>query len=699
MSSMSMGGSTSNTTVSMAGLDFSDIKSSLTTYLQSQDTFKDYNFAGSGLSVLLDVLAFNTQYNAYYLNMVANEMFLDSALQRSSVVSQAKLLGYTPKSSIAPTATINLVVNQVTDASLTLPKYTQFISRAIDGVNYTFLAEDATSNNAVSGTVTFNNVIIKQGIHNSFSFVVNSTSNPNFMFEIPDANIDISSLSVTVQQSGSSTNKQVFNVASDYLMLDGSSMVYFIQEASSGNYQIYFGDGILGMMLTDGNIVNVDYISTNGSTAQGANNFTLMQPINGYANTTIFPVTAATNGSGKESISSIKFQAPKAFSAQGRAVTKDDYITAIQQNTLGITFDAVNVWGGEENDVPVYGQVFISLKPTGAYNITDTQKKLITSQVINPISVMTVKPTIIDPDYTYVALTTDVLYTPAKTTLTSAQLEVNCVNTLSNYAANTLNTFNSTFNNHGFLMAIADTDPSIISSNIKLQLQKKFYPNLTIGQNYTLNYDTELNKGVLTSGVSSTPAMQFVDPTNYANIIDGVYIEEVPVLSNGIDSITLINPGTQYTIAPTVNIFGDGTGATAHAVLSTNGSIQSIVVDNAGSGYTSAIVTFTNNSSDTTGKLAAGVVKLQGGVGTLRTYYINSNLVKTILNQNIGTIDYMKGVIQLNNFNPVGVDNVFGNLSIIATPVSSIISSTFNRIITVDPFDPSAITVNIIAKT
>ena len=692
-------GSTSNTTVSMAGLDFVDIKHSLSNFLSQQAVFKDYNFAGSGLSVLLDVLALNTQYNAYYLNMVANEMFLDTALQRSSVVSQAKLLGYTPQSAVAPTAIIDLVVHGVTDTSLTLDKYTQFVSRAINGVNYTFLTEDATSNNTVSGTVTFSNVMLKQGVHNNYSFVVDTVANPNLMFDIPDANIDVSSLLVTVQQSNTNTYKQVFEISANYLTLDGTSMVYFMQEGSSGNYQIYFGDGVLGKALTTGNIINVDYISTHGKSAQGANNFTLMQPLGGYANTSVFPIAEATNGSAHESISSIKFQAPKAFSAQGRAVTKDDYITAIQQNKLGITFDAVSVWGGEENDVPVYGKVFISLKPTGAYNITDTQKNMIISRVINPISVMTVKPTIVDPDYTYIMLTADVLYSPGKTSLTSQQLQLGCVDAIGLCAANTLNTFNSTFSSHGFSMCVIDTDPSIISDDISIKIQKKIYPNLTVGQNYTLNFDTSLSKGILSSGVTSSPSMKFVDPTSYSNIINGVFIEEVPVMSNGVDSILMINPGMQYTAAPIVKILGDGTGATAHAILSGNGSVHSIVIDSAGIGYTSAIVSFTNQSNDTTGKLAVGVVSLQGALGTLRTYYINSDLVKTVLNANAGTIDYVNGVVQLNNFAPVGVDNVFGDLKITVNPVSTIISSTFNRIITIDPFDPSAITVNIVAKT
>lgn len=688
-----------NTAVSMTGLDFVDIKNNLTTFMQNQDVFKDYNFAGSGLSVLLDVLAFNTQYNAYYLNMVANEMFLDTALQRSSVVSQSKLLGYTPRSSIAPTASIKLVVNQVTETSLTLPQHTQFISRAIDGVNYTFVTDDALTVNTVNGSATFNNVIIKQGIPSTFSFVVNSTSNPNYTFEIPDVNVDTSTLTVSVQKSSSNTAQQHFNIASDYITLDGNSAVYFLQEGISGNYEIYFGDGILGMKLTDGNIINVGFVTTSGTKAQGANNFTLMQRVGVYGNTSVFPITSAANGLSKESITSIKYQAPKSFAAQGRAVTKDDYITAIQQNTLGISFDAVNVWGGEENEVPVYGQVFISLKPSGSYYITQTQKQMLISHVINPISIMTVSPNIIDPDYTHIILNIDVLYDKTKTIKTASQLNIDCATSALNYSANTLNTFNASFNNYGFLSNIMSVDESIISDDIKLQLQKRIYPDFTSSKNYTLSYDTPLNKGIMTSGVSSSPSMSFIDPINSFDILSGVYIEEMPTTSNGVDAISIINPGTQYSYPPTVTILGDGVGATAHAVLSLSGGIQSIVIDKPGTGYTSAIVKFTNADVDNTGKLASGIVVLQGSIGILRTYYSNKQQIKTILNPNIGTIDYVKGIIHLTDFNPIGVDDVFGRLSINVNPSSNIISSTFNRILTLDPFDPAAISVNIKTST
>ena len=226
--------------------------------------------------------------------------------------------------------------------------------------------DNYTVNTDTNHVAYFPNVTIKQGIPASIQYTVNSITNPNYVFEIPNQNVDTTSLRVTVAQSSSNSAYEIYTLASNYTTLNGSSTVYFLNETNTGTYQISFGDGILGTQLTDGNIVNVNYVVTNGTSSAGANNFTLMEPISGYSNTIVYSVTSATNGGNKESIDSIKFQAPKAYSAQNRAVTQDDYITAIQQNTLGYSFDAVNVWSGDQNEPPVYGQVFISVKPAGA---------------------------------------------------------------------------------------------------------------------------------------------------------------------------------------------------------------------------------------------------------------------------------------------------------------------------------------------
>jgi hypothetical protein len=687
-----------NSNIQITDLDFNDIKTNLRNFLKSQNALKDYNFEGSALSVLLDILSYNTQYNAYYLNMVANEMFLDSAIQRESVVSLAKLLNYTPKSAIAPEAIVNVLVNQVTDASLTLPKNTPFLSENIDGVNYSFVTTDSSTVTVSGQQALFSNVTIKQGIVASISYEVDSTTNPTYTFSIPDENVDTTTLLVSVQQSVSNTTYEIFTKATDVLLLTGDSAVYFLQESVNGLYEINFGDGILGKKLVDGNIVSLSYLSTNGSASAGANSFINMDAIGGFSNVAVTAVQPASFGQDKETVDSIKFQAPKSFSAQKRAVTKEDYITAIQQNTLGYSFDAVNVWGGQENDIPIYGQVFISLKPAGSYNLTQLQKQNLIQDVIKPISVLTVSPTIVDPDYSYLQLTVNVLYDPSKTNLTASQIKTNVKTAITNLAASQLNTFNSTFNITNFNNVINNVSPSIITNEISLQVQKKFFPILTVPTTYNLYYGTPLKRGMFQSGISTSPSLQFRDPDNLASIIGGVQIEEVPSSTGGVESISIINPGFGYQSAPTIEILGDGVGATAEAVITATGSLKSINITNKGSGYTSAIVKITPKSNDTTGQLGAATVNLEGRYGTLRSFYNNNENVKVILDSFVGTVDYNMGIITLENFNPYGVQNDLGQLTVSANPTTSIISSTYNRIITVDPFDPNSIIVNVNTK-
>jgi hypothetical protein len=688
-----------NSNIQMTDLDFNTIKNNLKTYLQSQDTLKDYNYEGSALSTLLDVLAYNTQYNAYYLNMVANEMFLDSALQRSSVVSQAKLLNYVPKSAIAPTAYVNVTVNNVTEPTLTLAKFTPFMSEPIDGVNYNFVTTDSTTVNVSANTAYFANVEIQQGIPSYLTYTVDSVANPSFKYDIPESGLDTNSLQVVVQVSSTNTSYEIYNSASNYLELNGESLVYFLQETLNGNYEIYFGDDILGKKLTDGNIITISYFTTSGTAAAGANNFVVMGSINGFSQTTVTTTQAASYGANRENLSSIKYHAPKAYAAQGRAVTKEDYINAIQQNKLGYSFDAVSVWGGQENDPPVYGQVFVSLKPSGAYTLTQTQKTRLIEDIIKPISVMTVEPTIVDPDYTYLQMNVNVLYDPKKTNQTPAQIATNVKSAILNYADTTLNTFNSTFSASEFGHAVNISNPAIITNEMTLQLQKKFYPTLGASATYNFYYGTPLKRGMFQSGVRSSPSVQMIDPLSASSTIDGVYIEEVPTSTGGVTSISVTNTGFSYQSAPTVTILGDGTGATATATLNGSGGVKSITVTNAGTGYTSAIAKITRAASDNTGTNASAIVKMEGQYGTLRTYYNDNTNVKTVFNDDVGTIDYDNGIVTLNDFKPLQVNNDLGQLTISANPATTIISSSYSRIITVDLYDPNAIIVTVTAKT
>lgn len=688
-----------NSQIQISELDFDTIKNNLKTFLKSQDILKDYNYEGSALSVLLDILAYNTQYNAYYLNMVANEMFLDTALLRSSVVSHAKALNYTPKSARAPQATINVRVNQATGGTLTLPKNSSFLSEAIDGINYNFVTTDARTVSIVNNEAFFANVEIYQGNPSSITYTHNEQLNPNAIFQIPDENVDTSTLLVTVQQSNVNTAYEIYTLASDVLILDNTSNVYFMEEDVDGLYKIRFGDGILGKKLTDGNLVNLSYIVTDGTSAAGANSFLNIQSIGGFSNVVVTSVQAASTGSDKESIQSIKFQAPKTYSAQNRAVSKEDYISALQQNNIGISFDAVSVWGGQENEPPVYGQVFVALKPSGSYNLTLIQKQKLIDDVLKPMSVMTVQPTIVDPDYTYLQLTANVYYDPKKTNLTANQLRDQVKSALMSTSTQTLNTFNSTFNITDFNNAIAQVNQSIITNEIFVQVQKKIYPILTSPTTYRLYYGVPLKRGLFLSGISSSPSIKVRDPVTPSLIVDGLYFEEVPQATGGVESISLINPGFGYQSPPTVTILGDGVGATAEAQMSINGTIRDIIITNKGSNYTSAIVQITPADGDTTGQLGSAVVQLEGRYGILRTYYNDNLNVKKIFNSNAGTVDYNLGIVTLDSFSPFDVNNPLGQLTLSANPTTSIISSTYNRIITVDPFDPNSIIVNIIPKS
>lgn len=685
-----------NSNIQVTDLDFNLIKTNLKKYLQSQTTLQDYNYEGSALSTLLDILSYNTQYQAYYLNMVANEMFLDSALQRASVVSHAKLLNYTPQSAAAPKAEVNLVMNNVNDSSLTLPKFTSFLSEAIDGVTYKFVTVNSVTENTnlENNTVTYNDLVIKQGEPVTLTFIYDSGANPTAIFELPDTNVDTTTITVLVQQNGSNNSTQVFTLVDDYLSLDNETTAYFLQEGNNGFYQIYFGDGILGKSLTDGNIITISYIITSGTLSSGANSFVLMDTISGYSNGVVTSFLAATQGSEKETIESIKYTAPKSYAAQGRAVTKEDYIYLIQNNAGVFPIDAVNVWGGEENDPPVYGAIFIAIKPSGGFLLTQTQKSIIEEKIIKPISVLTVQPRIIDVDYTYLVINSNILYEPKLTSLTSSQLQTQVLTAIQGFARDTLNTFNSTFKLSSLIATVQSVSGSFVTNDASITLQKRIVPSLTSSTTYSLKFGTPLRKDIFGKSISVTPTFQIIDRNNNNVVRDTVYLEETPSSTTTVESISVLNPGFGYTSTPLVTILGDGVGATAVATV-INGQVNNITVTNPGGNYTQAIVQIT--STDGNGVLASGIVTLSGNKGTLRTYYFEDG-VKRILNSNAGTVNYDEGNVTLVDFNPSAINNPLGILSIQAVPTSTIISSSRDKIITLDNTDPNAINVNIIAK-
>lgn len=686
-----------NSGLQITNLDFTGIKSSLKTFLKQQNTLQDYDFDASALSVLIDLLAYNTQYNAYYLNMVANEMFLDSAVQRNSVVSHAKLLNYVPKSAIAPKSTVKVTVNQVTAGSLTLPKYTSFLSESVDGVNYTFLNTDAVTVNVTANTAVFDNLQLAQGVAASYSFVYDASSNPQQIFEVPDTNIDTGTITVSVQVSTTNVASETYTQANNYLSLAPSSKVYFLQEGMNGNYQIYFGDGILGKNLDNNNVVNISYINTEGSSSSGANSFTIMSSVGGFSNVVVSSINAAYNGSDRETLDSIKFSAPRSYAAQGRAVTKEDYIYIIQNNSTSIPVDSVSVWGGEENDPPVYGQLFCAVKPSGAFTLTPTQKQRLINEVIKPVSVLTVVPVIVDPDYNYLLLNTKVLYDSKKTTLTSGQIKDAVLSTIQQFGRNTLNTFNSVFKMPELITSVQNSNQSIITNETTVRVQKKIYPSLNTSTTYYLDFGLKLKRNYFNAGITSFPGVTVRDVTSNSLQRSGVFFEEVPTISGGVATINIVNPGFGYIKTPSVTITGDGTGAEAYAVLA-GGRVNNIVVTNPGTNYTQAIVTITPATGDTVGAFAFASAELEGKLGILRTYYYSASNLKVILNSNAGTVDYEKGLIILNNFAPIDIDDALGQFTISAVPDSTIISSTYNKIVALDEFDPNSISVSVIAS-
>ena len=675
-------------------LDFDSIKTNLRNFLRQQTEFQDYDFEGSGLSVLLDILAYNTHYNAYYLNMIANEAFLDSASLRNSVVSHAKRVGYTPRSARAPRAIVNVTIQttNATPGSLTLPRGYAFSSSQLDGVSYKFVTTESTTTSKVGNNFVFTNVPIYQGQLVSYSYTNSFFSNPKQLFTIPDANIDTTTLKVSVKQSSSNTETVVYDLSTNALTVDSTSEVYYLQEGKNGQYEVYFGDDTLGKKIPDGGVITLEYLITGADASNKANSFVSSTTVGGFSLISVNSITAAAGGVTRESVDSIKFAAPLALLSQNRAVTKNDYIKLIQQNYPA--FEAVNVWGGEENDPPVYGVVFVAIKPSGGFLLTQSQKSIIEEEIIKPISVLTVQPRIIDVDYNYLIINSNVLYEPKLTTLTSSQLQSQVLTAIQGFASDTLNTFNSTFQLSTLISTVQSVSSSFVTNDASITLQKRIIPSLTSPTTYTLKYGTSLRKDIFGKSISVAPTFQVIDTENNNVVRESVYLEETPSSTTFVESISILNPGFGYTSTPTVTILGDGTGATARATV-VNGQIDSITMIDVGVNYTQAIVQIT--STDGNGSLASAVAVLAGNQGTLRTYYFENN-VKKILSANAGTVNYAEGIVTLTDFNPSAINSPLGVLSIQAVPTTTIISSVRDKIITLDNTDPNAINVNIVAK-
>jgi len=480
-----------NKKLQVTELDFDNIKANLKTFLKAQNEFKDYDFEGSGMNILLDTLAYNTHYLGFNANMLANEMFLDSASLRSSVVSHAKTLGYEVSSARAPYATVNVTL--ITDANTKTMSAGTAFTTSVDSVDYQFVTiADVTASN--TGTsVPFDSVKIYEGTYVTSSYTVD-TSNIDQRFLVNNPRADTSTLTVKVQNSSSDTTTTTYTKATDITQLTSDSTVYYIQETDSGLFEVYFGDGIVSKALSDGNIVELKYIVTNKSLANGASLFSTPSSIDGVTGITVTTVASAVGGSGAETIDSIKLNAPLDYAAQGRCVTVDDYKTYTKK--LFANTQAVSVWGGEDGSYdtstgvssnPEYGKVFISIKSTTGEDLTTVQKSNLVA-AFAPFKVASITPVIVDPEITYLILNVTFNYDSTSTTSTKDELASLISTTVSNYNSSDLQEFNSSFRHSKLLGLIDDTDTSILNNTTTVTMGKFFTP-VASSSSYNINFN------------------------------------------------------------------------------------------------------------------------------------------------------------------------------------------------------------------
>ena len=686
--------STANVSLRISELDFESIKANLKEFMKNQAEFSDYDFDGSGLSVLLDILAYNTHYMGYYLNMVGNEMFLDTAQLRPSIVSHAKHIDYVPGSSTGAKATINLRVTPSGSednvaTTLTLPKYSTFISLPYQGEVYTFSTTEAKTTTKSGNSFLFSNVSITQGEPLSTIYTVSENRRE---FAIPSANVDTDTIEVFVQQSIVNSSTEIFTQATDITEVLGNSAIYFLTEKDN-DYSIQFGDNVIGKSLSNGNIITINYLDTSGSKSNKVNAWASLSNISGYSgNVIVTPVSAAAGGGDRETVEEIRYRAPRAYTAQNRAVTVNDYEALLLRDYPFI--DTISVWSGDENDPPIYGKVFVSIKPKVGYEITEVEKLRIVDEIISTRSVLTVFPEIIDPEYTYLLVNATVNYNPSLTNATEAELESLVRQSIIDYKNTELVKFGSTFRLSKLQGAIDNSHGAILGSAVKIQVQKRIPITLSTTKNYIVNFNLPLYKGVIDDKFFSFPELTVVDNEGTSR---NVFIEDTPNSLTGIDSIEVLDAGEGYQSPPQVIITGDGSGATATARV-VNGKIASITVNNRGTEYTVATVSFVSDS----GRRASAKVNLEARNGILRTYYYKTNGEKIIVNTNAGSINYLTGEVNMINLRPSDVlDNdryPVDILTLNGVSFDSIITPLRNRILDIDENDQSSINITMVPE-
>lgn len=532
-----------NNNFNVIGLDFNEAKESLKTFLQSQDTLKDYNFDGSVLSTVLDVLAYNTHYQAFYANMVANEMFLDSAVLRPSVVSHAKSLGYVPTSRRAAKAMLGISAPGASESTY-LSRGTEFTGVDGGGTQYKFVLLDTVY--ADEETQNFNSVEIYEGTIRRMSYVYDSTKKAGSVLLIPNDKIDTSTIRVRVKASATDNTgiEESWTYADSYIDLTPTSKVFFLQEKEAGMYELFFGDDFLGQRPKSGNVIIVEYVETNGEVANGIENFTCA--VSGLGN--IATSGPSYGGASEESVNEIKFLAPRFYQSQSRAVTEDDYAALVKKEYPDA--NAVYVYGGESITPPQYGKVFIAIKPKSGIALSTDAKFSLANTLRKNRSVVTVIPEIVDPDYIDVIVDSVVTYDPSLTSIGVGTLKALVVAYLYSYSVSSLENFGANLHLSRMTRGIDSLNGSILGNQTTLKLRKTVNLNtLKASKGLSISFKNPLYRpnGEFSGSIMVTSVIQHKNKDGV--LTSGVYAED-----DGQGTINLVRKSDNKTVVVYPNI-------------------------------------------------------------------------------------------------------------------------------------------------
>jgi len=615
--------------INVTDLDFDNIAENLKSYLQGQDQLKDYDFEGSTMSVLIDLLAYSSHIGAVNTNIAGSELFLDSAQIRKNVVSRAKDLGFVPASEKASSAIIDISLKNVRNADGTYPTISEMamtrgtrLSTVFDGLTYEFVVPSTINPTQNGTTYTYSSVPIVQGTYSTDQFVFDGQV-PNPKFVLSNERVDRTRISISVNSAGVS---DTYTLSTDVSNITTTSKVYYAQENEDGFVEIYFGDGVLGKQLLDGDLITVTYIIVDDIHCDGAKIFTLESAINGYTDSTITATQIATGGAEKESVESIKFKASKFYTSQNRLVTLNDYKAKVSEYYPNA--DAVAVWGGEDNNPPEYGKVFLAIKPLNSDYLSDTEKTAIKGK-LNSLNMLTVRPEIVDAEIVKVLISTTFKYNARATTLSEGELKSLVELTINNFDRDNLTNFDSIFRHSNLIKAIDDAESSILSNTTNIRLKKSLATkteqligySLTTGNglyNPTTGYNKE-NGGITSSTgfyvQGDTSNIQYFDDDGSGNLrrfyLSGatrIYTDNFAGTVNystGVISINAINITSTVNVDSTIDFTlipsSNDVVATRGILIDISSSDISVKaeVDTIASGESSAGVGYSSTSTST----------------------------------------------------------------------------------------------------